>query len=99
MAQTYEEIIQDFDSHLAESKKRRYSNFYIGVAKDARDRLKKHNIGIQGQWYIFRIADSNETAKEVEKHYLELGMKGGVGDGDEESKAVYCYQIGSITIE
>jgi hypothetical protein len=100
MANTYNQIIQDIDEHLQKSKKGYYSDFYIGTTKDIKSRLfEYHNVPTSRHWYIYRTATDEDTARKVEKHYLDLGMRGNGGDGDSESNIVYCYEINSITKE
>jgi len=97
---TKEQIISDIDSHLRNSGKQYYSEFYVGISNNARRRLfQEHHVKEKGSWWIYRTADSSCIAREVEQHYLSLGMRGGDGGGDETSMMVYCYAISPTTTE
>lgn len=100
MAMSYNEIIERFDVHLGKSGKRYYSEFYIGISKNARKRLfEEHHVDMDTSWWIYVTAESTDIARKVEKHYLELGMRGGDGGGDDASNMVYCYVVTPTTTE
>ena len=100
MAKTAQEIVNDIDAHLQKSSAKYFSDFYIGITNDIDRRLfDEHNVATGGHWYIYRNAIDDEHARAVEKHYLEKGMKGGDGGGDNNSTYVYCYRISSTTNE
>ncbi|MBQ2376083.1 MAG: hypothetical protein II298_05370 [Bacteroidales bacterium] len=95
-----DEIIKQINEHLEKSGKRYYSEFYIGVSQDAVKRLfEEHHVDKENSWWIYTTAKSSEEAREVEKHYLDLGMRGGTGGGDNKSKMVYCYVVTPTTTE
>lgn len=80
MAKNYDTIIKEIDAHLSKSGRRYYSDFYIGITKDVEQRLfGDHNVSKDNSWWIYRTAETNEIARAVEKHYLDLGMRGGQG--------------------
>ena len=100
MLKTYNEIVSDIHAHLQKSGKRYYSEFYIGISKDASKRMfEDHHVDKEHSWWIYRTADSSAIAREVEKHYLDLGMRGGTGGGDEKANMVYCYVVTPTTTE
>ena len=100
MALSYKEIVNKIDEHLRKSGKRYYSEFYIGVSQNAVKRLfEEHHVDKENSWWIYTTAISSEVARQVEKHYLDLGMRGGTGGGDDKSKMVYCYVVTSTTTE
>ena len=100
MALSYDEIVKKIDEHLRKSGKRYYSEFYIGVSQNAVKRLfEEHHVDKENSWWIYTTATSSEVARQVEKHYLDLGMRGGTGGGDDKSKMVYCYVVTSTTTE
>ncbi|MBD5367036.1 MAG: hypothetical protein HDR82_08565 [Bacteroides sp.] len=100
MGQTYDEIVKRIDEHLGKSGKRYYSEFYIGISNNARERLfEQHHVDMNNSWWIYDTAQSTEVARDVEKHYLELGMRGGTGGGKENSNMVYCYVVTPTTTE
>ena len=100
MALSYDEIIGRIDDHLGKSGKRYYSEFYIGISENARKRLfEEHHVDVDTSWWIYLTAESTAIAREVEKHYLELGMRGSDGGGNDNSKMVYCYAVTPTTTE
>lgn len=100
MVKTAQQIANDIDAHLAKSNAKYFSNFYIGITNDIERRLfGEHNVPKKGHWFIYREATNDEHARSVEKHYLDKGMKGGDGGGDNSSTYVYCYEISNSTKE
>lgn len=100
MAHSYDEIVERIDKHLTKSGKRYYSEFYIGISKDAVKRLfDEHHVDQENSWWIYSTAESADVARNVEQHYLDLGMRGGSGGGDKNSKMVYCYVVTPTTTE
>ena len=99
---TKQAIIKDIDAHLGRSNKQYYNQFYIGITNDVKSRLfGDHKVPRENHWWIYRYADTEEIAREVEKHYLNLGMQGasGGGTGNNDVKYVYCYAIANYTVE
>ena len=100
MAMGFDRIVKEIDNHLSVSGKRYYSDFYIGITKNIEQRLfRDHNVPRQNSWWIYCIAESDEIARMVENHYLQLGMRGGSGGGDDGSCFVYCYAVTPTTVE
>lgn len=93
-------IIADINEHLQKSTKKYYSDFYIGITNDIERRLfAEHKVSRQYGWWIYREADSKTVAQAVEEYFLDKGMKGDTGGGDNRSFFVYCYEITNYTIE
>ena len=93
-------IISEFQGHLKNSGKRYYSDFYVGVSKDAQERMfDQHKVDKNNNWWIYRTALNSEEARVVEKFFLEKGMRGGDGGGDDSAIQVYCYAVSPKTIE
>lgn len=93
---TAQQIIADIDKHLQYSNKAYYSDFYIGITNDINRRLfgaSEHNVNKEKNWWIYRTADSKEIAEQVEKYYIDMGMKGDQGGGRDNTTIVYCYEI------
>lgn len=87
-------IKAEIEKHLKESTKRHYSDFYIGITDNIETRLHGfHRVPNEGHWFIWAQADSEEVARKVEKYYLDQGMDGGTGGGNEDTLYVYCYEI------
>ena len=98
---SYDDIIKDIDAHLQKSSKQYYSDFYVGITDNIQERVfGYHKVPQTGYWFITRGADTEQIARDVEKHYLDLGMDGGTGGGTGgDTKIVYCYEIGPNTKE
>ena len=99
MANSYKQIIKDINEHLQKSGRSYYSDFYIGISSDARNRLFKEHHVKENSWWIYRTAEDSETARKVEKYFLDKGMRGDNGGGNESSNIVYCYAVSPTTIE
>jgi len=88
-----ESIIQEFDRFILRFGGN-YRNFYIGITDNPVSRLNfDHNIG-QANPYLFMEAANNETARMIERYFLDQGCDGG---GDEGSGFVYAYKKGPRT--
>ena len=99
---TRDAIIRDFDAHLKKSNRQYYSEFYIGITNNIDERLfGSHKVPRENHWWIYSPADTEEIAREVEKFYLDKGMRGGTGGGtgNGDAKYVYCYLVTSYTVE
>ena len=100
MAKDYQTIVDEINDHLSKSGKRYYSDFYIGITNDIERRLfKAHNVAKEKTWWIYRTAKDSDIAREVEKHFLDMGMRGNDGGGNEASNIVYCYAVSPTTVE
>lgn len=100
MKKDYTVIVNDINEHLTKSGKRYYSDFYIGITDDIERRLfKEHNVSRENSWWIYRTATDAETARRVEKYFLSKGMRGAPSGGNDSSDTVYCYAVGSTTVE
>ena len=100
MLKTYDEIVSYINTHLEKSGKRYYSDFYIGISKDAVKRMfEEHHVDKKHSWWVYCTADTSDVARKVEKHYLDLGMRGSDGGGDNTATMVYCYVVTPTTAE
>ncbi len=70
-----------------------YSNWYVGIASDARHRLfSDHNVRQRGDRWRFKQCTSSAVAREVEVYFVNtLGTDGGTGGGDAATDKVYAY--------
>ena len=93
MAKSKQEIIDDIKSHMQE-RGGKYSDWYVGISKDARDRLfNGHGVKEKKDVWIYSKASSSQTAREIEDYFVNtLGTDGGAGGGDETSDMVYAYK-------
>ncbi len=77
-----------------------YSQWYVGITANPKSRLfNDHQVKEKGDAWIFRQCVTSRIAREVEDHFLALGMKGGPGGGDNDSDYVYAYLIARHTVE
>mgnify|MGYP003314251390 CR=1 FL=1 len=73
MRKTSREIISDVESHLACSKKKYYSDFYIGITNNVDRRLfGEHNVDREHSWWIYRTAIDKAAAQVVELEKKKL---------------------------
>ena len=97
---TYQEILNAIDAHLTKSEKEYWSDYYVGITDNINERLHGfHKVPKEGHWFKWCKADSDTIARDVEKYYLDKGMDGDTGGGDENTVYVYCYEIGLNTKE
>ncbi len=76
------------------------SNLYVGITNDVNRRLFAfHRVPRENHWWIYCLSDDVQTARKVEKYYLEKGMQGGDGGGNDESNIFYCYEVSEETKE
>lgn len=100
MNKTAETIVVEIERYINNCTGKYYSDFYVGISKDPKDRLfNEHKVDQKnGCWKYLKAIDI-ENARDAEKTLLQKGMKGGDGGGDETSVYVYCYQITPSTKE
>jgi len=93
-----QEIIDDIKGHIDKSGSP-YSSWYVGISKDACDRLfKDHKVKEKNAWRIHSQASSTQIAREIEDYFVNtLGTSGGPGGGDEDADMVYAYKKESYT--
>ena len=95
MTHLKQEIINNITKHF---RGENYNNIYVGITSDAKKRLfEDHNVSKKNGYWIHRTATSHNIAREVEKYFLDVGMDGGSGGGDESSSIVYAYKKTSYT--
>lgn len=100
MAKSKETIISEIMDHMNNCcpDGTSYKKLYIGIAADATERLfKGHSVDREKDIWIYRTASSDDVAREIEKHFIDLGFDGGPGGGDEDSKQIYCFMQNSHT--
>lgn len=95
MAKTKQEIINDITNHF---KGKVYSNYYVGITSDIESRLfGDHNVSKENGHWIYSPANSHIIARGIEQHFIDAGMDGSGGGGDETSKIVYAYKKTTTT--
>lgn len=100
MPKPYETIVTEISAYI-ENNGAKYPSWYVGVAKNPRERLfEDHKVREEGDAWIFREAESREVADRVEGYFVQVKKaQGGPGGGDEESASVYAYLTGPHTME
>jgi hypothetical protein len=93
MTYSKEQIIEALTEYAQKSGAKRWSEWYVGISKNARNRLfNEHSVKENGDWWIFRQATSSSVARDVEAHFVNtLGADGGTGGGDHTADLVYGY--------
>ena len=100
MAKDIETIKSEIYDHLQNKcTGKNYTDYYVGITKDIDDRLLGFHQVQEKHCWIWSETKSEEDARAVEKYFLDKGMDGGDGGGDEESVVVYCYLISNETKE
>lgn len=105
-----EEILNAFNAHLGQSGRHSYSDFYIGLAENAKKSLfEDHLVPKKGAWYIYAPVDEIKDAYDVLSHFEDLGMRSAnrlslasqnlKGKKMKKTKQVYCYAVSPYTIE
>lgn len=91
MAKSKEEIISDISDYFSGKQ---YSGCYVGITSDIDSRLfGDHKVSKKGGGgWIYRSASSHLVAREIEDYFLDAGMDGAGGGGDETSSIVYAYK-------
>lgn len=96
MANTYQSIVEDFEEYIGRSNSA-LSLWYVGVSKNAEERLEEHGVSSESSWWIYQRAPSSSVARQIETHFLEKGLDGGPGGGDVGADMVYAYLKRSFT--
>jgi len=97
---TNEAIIEKIETYLVNNGVKFYSDCYVGIAEDARERLfSDHKVLEKGDIWIYEPAESDDEARNIEKYFLDKGMKGDTGGGSNKSTYVYSYKINEHTSE
>lgn len=87
-------------TNYARGRGGRLADWYVGIAADRRERLfNGHRVKEQGDAWIYRRCRSCAEARAIEAHFLNSGMDGGPGGGDDTTRSVYAYRKTPATIE
>jgi hypothetical protein len=100
VAKSKETVKQEIKEHI-KSRGGAYSDWYVGIAADASQRLfNDHNVDRKKDYWIYRECESSGAAREVEEYFTNtLGTDGGPGGGDQSTRSVYAYKKTSNTKE
>lgn len=73
-------------------------SYYIGIAKNSNVNLEAH-FALHTKAVSIEV-DTIVTARNVERYFINvIGMDGGAGVVDNDSKFIYCYKKDNKTIE
>ncbi len=78
-----------------------YSDWYVGIASSPKERLfDEHNVEKNGgNGWIYRDADTENIAREIEAYFInQKKTRGGTGGGI-HPRYVYAYKITHDTIQ
>lgn len=94
------QIIKAIEEYWEKHNKTNPKKLYIGITSNVNRRLFGfHNVDEEHNLWIHCPADNIRTARMVEKYFLDLGMQGGDGGGNDNSTTVYCYEVTEYTRE
>jgi hypothetical protein len=97
MAKTAQQIYDEIKAFI-DKRGEPYSNWYAGIATNARKRLfEEHNVSEKDDPWIWHRCSSDQAARNVEGALLKLGCDGDTGGGDESTTSVYAYLKSSHT--
>jgi hypothetical protein len=100
MAKSKQDIVNAIETYIQRCSGNYYREFYVGISDDARNRLfNEHSVNEENGCWIYDTASSHQAARDIEKHFIAKGMKGGDGGGSDRSDMVYVYQITNATKE
>ena len=90
-------IILEIKNHIAD-RGGSYSEWYVGIATDPETRLfNDHNVNRDTDKWIYKKADSEQMARDVEVYFLnQLKTDGGTGGGNIPN-FVYAYRKSNHT--
>ena len=92
-------IIAEIQNHMTKCAGT-YGDWYCGIASDPRQRLfVDHNVNEKTDAWIYKDCGTENTARDIERHFLGKGCKGDEGGGDWQTKYVYTYKITSHSRE
>lgn len=89
-----QDIIDEITDHF---RGHSYADCYVGITDDPDRRFAEHGVDPDDGTYIAMPASSSNVARAIEDYFLDKGMEGGSGGGDEHSNVVYAYKMTSAT--
>ena len=79
---------------------RNYKDWYVGITEDINERLFNfHKVDKQKAGWVFIRAESSDTARSIEKYFLDTRKTDGGPGGGDEPEFVYAYRITDYTRE
>lgn len=90
-------VINEFENHMGQYAQT-YGEFYCGIASDPKQRVyNDHNVDSHDPTVMIKSCNSSQTARDIEKYFLDKGCKGGDGGGNWQTTYVYVYKINPNT--
>lgn len=91
-----EDIIKDFEEYVGNDN---YSDWYIGITNDIDRRLfGEHAVDEKLDRWIHSPGDSKDVAQKVEEYFLNAGMDGNSGGGNDDTTHVYAFKKNRHTV-
>jgi hypothetical protein len=83
------EMIQAIEKRVMSAETKKYSIWTIGITDDPERRRAEHdNAHDNTKYWMHWKADTETIARNVEKYFLDKGMKGSTGGGEHP---IYVY--------
>lgn len=79
------QIVGAIEDRVMRAKTKKYSIWTIGITANPDERRNKH--GNPEHWMHWK-SNSESDARDIEKHFLDKGMKGETGGGE---RPIYVY--------
>ena len=100
MVEIISSIIENIESFLTVSPGKGYNDYCIGTTNDPKLRMfTAHNVSEEEGYWMYEEVALTAEANAAEKIFIEKGMKSNPGNGDRESRYVYCYLRTEQTVE
>jgi hypothetical protein len=93
--------VRDYIINLISNNGGVYSDWYVGVAENPRERLfEGHGVNEASDLWAFSTCSTSDEARSVESYFVNtLNTQGDTGGGSNSTNAVYAYKITSHTRE
>jgi len=77
------EIINSIEQKVMSFNPKKYSVWTIGITNNPDERRAKHDAENKNtKYWMYWAADNETIARNVEKHFLDKGVQGGAGGGE-----------------
>lgn len=91
MAESKLKIIDDFVDYIIMGGND-FSDWYVGICKDAKLMFLEHGVREKSDSWIFNKARSVIAAREIEEYFIKRGTDGNPGVGDNTADLIYAYK-------
>ena len=87
---TVNSIIKKIEDYVGNDN---YSKWYVGITKDIDRRLfQEHGVDKDSDRWIWCEANAKADAQTVEEYFLDAGMDGDTGGGNDDTTYVYVFK-------